>query len=140
MTEWWHERLRVSEEVLRPFPSIPAQLENGEGHREALNIIRGPREREALCVTSVELGIQAALGRRRRQHREARDAEILHLADEGHSRQAIADALRVSYWTVLSTLKRAGVSVRDARHDHLGAMGAVSAHGQRQGNGRDDLA
>ena len=37
---------------------------NGKGHREALNIIPGPKERDAITVTDVELGIQAAMGRR----------------------------------------------------------------------------
>ncbi len=71
-------------------------------------------------MTSVELGIQEALGRRKRKHREARNAEIIRLAGEGHSRQAIADALGIRYLTVRLALKAAGVSVRDARHDRRG--------------------
>ncbi len=107
----------------------------GKGHREALNIIRGPKDREALCVTSIELGIVAARGRRRRQQREARKAEVLRLVDEGRSTQGIADALGIDYQTVRSVLRSAGAPVRDARHDQRGAMGAI-----RHGNGRAELS
>jgi hypothetical protein len=96
-----------------------------KGHREALNIIRGPKERDAVLVTDVELGIQNALGRSRRRHREARNAEIVRLAGEGLSRQAISDTLRISYCSVHQVLNRAGIRVQDARHDRRGAVGPV---------------
>ncbi len=117
------------------IPLNPRATKNGKGHREALNIVRGPKEREALAITDIELGVWAARGRRRRQHREARRAEILRLVDEGRSTQAIADALGIDYQTVRSVLRSAGAPVRDARHDRLGAMGAIQAHGRREGNG-----
>ncbi len=88
----------------------------GKGHREALNLIRGPKEREALTVTSIELGVQEAQGRRKRRQRAARNAEIVRLASEGHSRQEIADLLGIAYITVRLALKKAGVAVSDARH------------------------
>ncbi len=112
----------------------------GMGHRQALNSIRGPKEvRDSITVTDVELGIQEALGRRRRQHREARNAEIIRLVGEGRSLQAISDALAIPYQTVRSAVRAARVPVRDARHDRRGAMGAIPAHGQRQGNGHAQL-
>jgi hypothetical protein len=106
---------------------------NGKGHREALNIIPGPKERDAITVTDVELGIQAAMGRRGRRRREARNADIIRLAGEGRSRQAIADALGVRYQIVLAVLKKAGVTVRDARHDRRGAMGAIEPRSRAEG-------
>ncbi len=70
------------------IPLNPRATNNGKGHREALT------------VTDIELGVWAARGRRRRQHREARDVEIMRLAGEGRSQQAIADALGIPYHTV----------------------------------------
>lgn len=97
----------------------------GKGHREALHVIRGPNDREAVTVTDVELGVQAGLARLRRRRREARDDEICRLAREGLSRQAISDALRIPYPIVLRVLRKAQVPARDARHDRRGAIGAV---------------
>ncbi len=96
----------------------------GTGHREALHIIRGPQERDAVLITDLERGIQESMARSRRRHREARDAEVCRLAKEGLSGPEIADALRLLYPTVKVILKKAGVSIRDARHDRRGAIGA----------------
>ena len=99
----------------------------GKGHREALHIIRGPNDRDAVLVTDVELGVQAGLARLRRRRREARDGEICQLARKGLSRQTISDTLRISYCIVHRVLNRAGIPARDARHDRRGAVGGPKA-------------
>jgi hypothetical protein len=99
----------------------------GKGHREALHIIRGSNDRDAVLVTDVELAVQAGLARLRRRQREARDGEICRLAREGLSRQVISDTLRISYFIVHRVLNRAGIPARDARHDRRGAVGAPKA-------------
>jgi DNA-binding CsgD family transcriptional regulator len=67
----------------------------------------------------------AGLARLRRRERETRDGEICRLAKEGVSRRAISDSLRISYRTVFSIVKTAGIPVPDARHDRRGAVGAL---------------
>jgi hypothetical protein len=101
----------------------------GKGHREALHIIRGPNDRDAILVTDVEIGVRASLARQRRRRREARDEEICRLGREGVSRQGISDALRISYYIVNHVLNRVGISPRDARHDRKGTMGTPTCQG-----------
>jgi tRNA A37 N6-isopentenylltransferase MiaA len=101
----------------------------GKGHREALHIIRGSNDRDAILVTDVEIAVQAGLARLRRQRRKARDEEICRLGREGVSRQGISDALRISYSIVNHVLNRVGISPRDARHDRKGTMGTPTCQG-----------
>jgi len=111
---WTEEYLRLRDE--------------GQGHREALRIIRGPVPHgEQPQITVVEMAVQAGLARRTRRARDARDADIRRLAAEGRTRQAISDTLRIPYRIVLRGLKKASVPVRDARHDRRGAVGAPKA-------------
>ena len=96
----------------------------GKGHREALHAIRGPNNGDAETVTAVEMAVQAGAARLRRRQREARDAEILRLAGDRFPRQAIADALRISYHTVRVVLKKANAPTKDARRQRRGTVGA----------------
>lgn len=87
----------------------------GKGHREALRLVRGPAGGEAPLMTAVEMGIRAALSRRKARERGSRNAEICRLAGEGLTRWEISDRLRLTYALVHAVLKQAGVPVRVVR-------------------------
>jgi hypothetical protein len=87
----------------------------GKGHRETLHIIRGPDEEDAPLLGAIAMGIRDSLSRRKRQAREARNADICRLAEEGLTRQEIADRLRLQHQTVTAVLKKAGVPVKAGR-------------------------
>lgn len=91
--------------------------DEGKGHRESLGIILGLDEEAAplLSGSAIAEGIRVSRSRRKAQARAARDADICRLAEEGLTRQEIADRLRLQYQTVKILLQKAGVPVQAGR-------------------------
>jgi hypothetical protein len=89
----------------------------GKGHRESLGMILGLDEEAAplLSRSAIAEGIRVSLSRRKAQARAAPNADICRLAEEGLTRQEIADQLRLQHQTVSLALKKAGVPVKAGR-------------------------